>query len=132
MKFDSFHPAVNCIYFVVVIGCSIAFSHPVFVGIAWLCAFLFSIKLNGKRAVIFNGVLIPLAIVYAMYYAYYNHFGITNLQSNFIGNRVTLEALVYGLMNGIRIMTVIMWFSCVFAVVTSDKIIYLFGKISLF
>lgn len=65
-----------------------------------------------------------------MFYAYYNHFGVTVLWRNFIENTITLEALVYGLVLGIAAATVVMLFSCVFAVVSSDKIVYLFGRIS--
>ena len=62
--------------------------HPVFLGISYVCAFVYSVKLNGKRAVIFNLCLIPLIFLYAAWYSYYNHFGVTNLRQNFIGNQI--------------------------------------------
>ena len=130
MRFDSYHPVINLIYFVSAIAFTIWFHHPVFLVISYVSAFLYSVKLNGKKALIFNLCLIPLAVLFALYYASYHHFGITNLRKNFIGNEITLESLVYGLMLGVTVAAVIMFFSCMFAVVSSDKVVYLFGRIS--
>lgn len=130
MRFDSYHPVINLIYFVSAIAFTIWFHHPVFLVISYVSAFLYSVKLNGKKALIFNLCLIPLAVLFALYYASYRHFGITNLRKNFIGNEITLESLVYGLMLGVTVAAVIMFFSCMFAVVSSDKVVYLFGRIS--
>jgi len=130
MKFDSYHPMINLIYFCSAIGMTFTFNHPCFVITAYVCAFLYSVKLNGMKAVIFNLCIIPFGAVYAMWYAYYNHFGITNLAVNFIGNNITLEALVYGSVLSIKIITAIMFISCVFTIFSADKIVYLFGKVS--
>ena len=127
MRFDSYHPVINLIYFAAAIVCTIWFHHPVFLGISYVCAFVYSVKLNGKRAVIFNLCLIPLIFLYAAWYSYYNHFGVTNLRQNFIGNQITLESVVYGIVRGTTVAAVIMFFSCVFAVVSSDKVVYLSG-----
>ena len=54
MRFDSYHPAINLIYFIVTIGCTIWFRHPVYALISYVCAFLYSVKLSGLKALIFN------------------------------------------------------------------------------
>ena len=130
MKFDTYHPTINLIFFTAVISSAVSFMHPAFLCISFLSSFIYSVKLNGIKAFIFNFLLIPLTAVYALFYASYNHFGITVLRTNFIDNSITLESLIYGAAAGAVISSVIMWFSCVFAVVSSDKIIYLFGRIS--
>ena len=130
MRFDSYHPTINLIYFTAAIGLTISFNHPAYVAISYAAAFAYSVKLSGKRAVIFNLCLVPFALIYSGWYSYYNHFGVTNLRQNFIGNEITLEALLYGLQIGFTAITVIMFFSCVFAVFSSDKIVYLFGRVS--
>ena len=130
MRFDSYHPTINLIYFTAAIGLTICFNHPAYVAISYAAAFAYSVKLSGKRAVIFNLCLVPFALIYSGWYSYYNHFGVTNLRQNFIGNEITLEALLYGLQIGFTAITVIMFFSCVFAVFSSDKIVYLFGRVS--
>ena len=130
MGFEKCHPAVNFIYFTTVIAGMIVFQHPIFLLISFVCAFIYSIKRNGWKALLFNIVLIPLVVAYAFYYSSYNHFGVTVLQQNSIGNNITLESLVYGFVLGFVIAGVLIWFSCVYSVFTTDKVVYLFGKVS--
>ena len=130
MGFEKCHPAVNFIYFAGVIAGTIAFQHPIFLVISFLCAFLYSIKRNGWKALVFNLVLLPLIAAFALYYSSYTHFGVTVLEQNMIGNNMTLESLVYGFVLGTVAAGVLIWFSCVFSVFTTDKVVYLFGKVS--
>ncbi len=130
MGFEQCHPAVNLLFFVPVIVASAVFSDPVCIVISFVCAFAYSVRRNGVRAVVFNSVLIALSALFTLYYASYTHFGATVIGKNFIGNRITLESIVYGASLGLRISAVIMWFSCMFSVFTSDKVVYLFGRVS--
>lgn len=130
MGFECCHPAVSFLFFSAVIAGTILFQHPVFLGISFACAFVYSIKRNGWKAAAFNTALLPLAAVFALYYSSYTHFGVTVLQQNFIGNAMTLESLIYGLILGLTAAGVVMWFSCVYCVFTTDKVVYLFGRVS--
>lgn len=130
MGFEKCHPAVNLLYFAAVICGAIVFKHPVFLAISCLCAFAYSAKRNGWKAVVFHSVLLIFVVAFALYYATFNHFGVTNLGELFTGNKITLESLVYGLVLGICVACVMIWFSCVFSVFSSDKVVYLFGKVS--
>ena len=130
MGFERCHPAVNFLYFAAVIGGTILFQHPVFLAISVVCAFLYSIKRSGWKAAVFNTVLLIFAVGFALYYSSYHHFGVTVLRQNFIGNNMTLEALVYGFVLGLSVTGVMIWFSCVHSVFTTDKVVYLFGRIS--
>ena len=130
MGFEKCHPAVNFIYFTTVIAGMIVFQHPIFLLISFVCAFIYSIKRNGWKALIFNAVLLPCVVAFALYYSSYTHFGVTVLQQNVIGNNMTLESLVYGFVLGIVVAGVLIWFSCVYSVFTTDKVVYLFGKVS--
>ena len=78
---------------------------------------------------VFNVILIPCVVAFAFYYSSYNHFGVTVLHQNMIGNNMTLESLVYGFVLGLVIAGVLIWFSCVYSVFTTDKVVYLFGKV---
>lgn len=130
MGFEKCHPAVNFLYFATVIAAMILFQHPIFLAISLACAFAYSVRRNRGKAVIFNLLLIPLAVAFALYYSSYHHFGVTVLRKNFISNNMTLESLVYGLVLGGVIIGVMMWLSCVYSVFTTDKVVYLFGKVS--
>ena len=130
MGFERCHPAVNLIYFAAVVAAMITFQHPVFLAVSFLCAFAYSAKRNGWKAVAFNLCLLPLIAAFALYYSSYTHFGMTVLQQNFVGNNMTLESLVYGIVLGVCVAGVCIWFSCVYSVFTTDKVVYLFGKVS--
>ena len=130
MGFEFCHPAVNFIFFAAVLYGSIAFSHPVFLAIAYAAAFAYSIRRGGRRALVFDLCLVPLVLVFALCYAGSHHFGVTVLRQNFIGNSMTAESLVYGLVLGVRAACVCMWCSALFRVVSSDKVVYLFGRVS--
>ena len=130
MGFERCHPAVNLIYFAAVIVGMVCFQHPVFLAISFLCAFAYSVKRNHEKAVLFNLCLLPLAVVFALYYASFHHFGITVLRQNVIGNNMTLESLVYGTVLGFSLAGVMIWMSCVYSVFSTDKVVYLFGKVS--
>ena len=77
-----------------------------------------------------NLAFILLAFGYALRYASYEHFGVTVLTLNMIGNQITLESLVFGMVNGLIFATVCMWFCCIFMLITADKVVYLFERIS--
>lgn len=130
MGFALCHPAVNFLFFTAVIFGSLRFTHPVFLAIAYVCAFAYSVQQNGRKNLIFNLCLLPLIVIFTGYYAGYHHFGVTVLTQNWIGNNLTLESLVYGVVTGLRGAIVCMWLSCLFPIVTSDKVVYLFGKVS--
>lgn len=130
MGFERCHPAVNFLYFAAVSVGMITFQHPVFLAISFLCAFAYSVKRNGWKAVVFNLCLLPLVAVFALYYSGYNHFGVTVMRQNFIGNNMTVESLVYGFVLGFVIAGVCIWMSCVYAVFSTDKVVYLFGRVS--
>ena len=130
MGFERCHPAVNLIYFAAVIVGTVTFQHPVFLAVSFLCAFAYSAKRNGWKGVVFNCCLLPLIAAFALYYSSYTHFGMTVLRQNMVGNNMTLESLVYGIVLGVTGAGVCIWLSCVFSVFTTDKVVYLFGKAS--
>lgn len=130
MRFDSCHPVINLIYFAGAIASAAVFDHPVFVAIAYASAFMYSVKLRGVRGLVTDLCLIPLIFGYTWIYSYYNHFGVTSLGENLIGNHITLEAVAYGLQTGVSAAAVVMLVSCLFVIFSADKVVYLFGRIS--
>ena len=130
MGFESCHPAVNFIFFAAALYGTVRFNHPVFLAIAYVSAFAYSVRRCGKRAAAVNLCFLPLILAFGLYYSSYHHFGVTVLRQNFIGNNLTVESFVYGMVTGLRAAAVCMWLSCLFRVVSSDKVLYLFGRVS--
>ncbi|NOV04325.1 energy-coupling factor transporter transmembrane component T [Paenibacillus planticolens] len=129
-SFSTFHPFINFMYFVAVLVCSMVFMHPVFQAIALISAALYAIMLKGKKAVKFNlFYMIPLLVVMAVMNPVFSHAGVTILFYLQNGNPITLESILYGIAAACMYVTVIVWFSCYNAVMTSDKFIFIFGKI---
>lgn len=109
---------------------TVLFNHPVFLAISYFASFAYSVKLNGRRSLVFNLALIPLIAIWMAWYSYYTHFGVTVLGINIAGNSITLESLIYGGVIGIMAASVLMWFSCIHTIISTDKVAYLFGKLS--
>lgn len=130
MRFDSYHPTINAIYFAAVILCSVVFHHPVYLALSFCCAACYLTKLRGIKGLIFSLTLLPFAALFALWYGFYHHFGVTVLRQNFIGNSITLESLLCGLTSGVTAAAVLVWLGCMHAIFTTDKVVYLFGRIS--
>ena len=130
MEFKSYHPLINLIYFVCAFVFALWFTDPVFTAIAFICAFLFLLALTGKKAFGLGIGLLVFIIVFTLLYRTFNHFGITNIGETSIGNKITLEATAFGLNLAFRISAAIILIACFVKIFTTDKIVYLFGKIS--
>lgn len=129
-EFKTYHPIVNFTYFVFVIGFSMFFLHPVCLGISLVSGFVYSCMLKGRKAIKTNLMyILPMALIMALINPAFNHAGITIITHLPSGNPLTLESIIYGLCAGGMIGSVICHFSCYNEIFTSDKFIYLFGKI---
>lgn len=127
--FGTYHPIINFVYFVLVIGCSMFLMHPVFLVISCVGGMLYYIYLKGKKALKTSlWLMLPVFLISACINPLFNHEGVTLLFYFSTGNPLTLESIVYGLASGAMLISVLNWFSCYQVVMTSDKFIYLFGK----
>ena len=126
--FAGCHPAVNLIFFLFTIGITMFSMSPVFLAATLVFSWLYSILLNGKKAIKSNFlVTLPIVVIMAVINTFFTHNGATVLF--YVNNsRITLEALLYGLAAAVLLSSIIVWFSCFNVVMTSDKLIYIFGK----
>ena len=126
--FAGCHPAVNLIFFLFTIGITMFSTGPAFLAVTLVFSWIYSILLNGRKAVKTNLIFtIPIVVIMAVINTLFTHNGATVLF--FLNDsRITLEALLYGLAAAVLLSSIIVWFSCFNVVMTSDKLIYLFGK----
>ena len=129
-EFFRFHPIVNFIYFAFVILFAMFLMNPICLIISFISSFCYSVILNGKSAIKFNLYMIPIAIIAILINVLFNHEGATILGYFSNGNPLTLESIIYGVASAIMLITVISWFSSFNKIITSDKILFLFGKIA--
>ena len=128
-EFAKYHPLINFIYFTAVIVFSMIFVHPICLVTSLLCSVMYSIILNGKKTLKFIAMLLPLMLISALINPAFNHEGVTVIAYLPSGNPLTLESILYGIVAASMVATVICWFSCFNKIMTSDKFIYLFGRI---
>ena len=128
--FSDCHPLINFGFLLVVILFSMCFLQPVYLVIALAAAFTYSVYLNGKRGLKFNLLIcLPMLILAMILNPLFTHEGATILGYFWNGNPLTLESIFYGCASATMFVAVIMWFSCYNAIMTSDKFIYLFGRL---
>jgi energy-coupling factor transport system permease protein len=103
---------------------------PVSLVISLGSAAAYSLFLKGWRAMR-RGLmsLLPLMLLTALLNAAFQHAGATILLYLPSGNPLTLESVAYGWAAAALLGAVLTWFTCYNAVMTSDKFIYLFGRV---
>lgn len=128
--FQQYHPLVNFLYFTLVLGFSMALTHPLAQGISLFSAIWYAVRCEGAKAAVFSlKFCLPMLLVTAFINPAFSHEGVTILLYFPTGNPLTLESILYGLSAGLMLATVLMWFASFNRVITSDKFIYLFGRI---
>ena len=129
-EFSRYHPLVTFVYFLFAILLTCANFNPIFVGISFFSAFTLCAVLKGKKALVKNLLLMPvLLVLMAAINPAFNHRGITIITYLPSGNPLTLESICFGFMAAGMLLSVMLWFSCFNEIMTSDKIIYIFGRI---
>ncbi len=105
------------------------FLHPLLLIISLSSAFLYYYYLNGKKALkLFSLIILPMMVGISLINPLFNHRGMTIL-GYFRQNPITQESIFYGAITGLMFGTIILWFACYNMVMTSDKFVYLFGRI---
>lgn len=129
-EFKNYHPIVNFVYFVSVIGFSMVFMHPICLGISLVCSLVCAIFFGGRKVLKRNlTYLLPMILIAAIINPLFNHEGVTVITYLPDSNPLTLESLIYGVGAATMLASVILWFFCCNEIMTSDKFIYLFGRV---
>ncbi|MCD8026604.1 MAG: energy-coupling factor transporter transmembrane protein EcfT [Clostridiales bacterium] len=128
--FIKMHPTVGFVYFSFVILLSAFLMNPICLLLSFVCALMNTAYLNGgKTARLCLVYILPMFILISVINPVFNHEGATIITYFSSGNPLTLESIVYGAAAAILMASVILWFSFFNTVMTSDKIVYLFGRI---
>jgi energy-coupling factor transport system permease protein len=129
-EFATYHPGVIFTYFFLVMGVTMTTYSPGVFAVSVVCAWAYSIYLKGKSALKFNfAVTLAIILFTATFNTLFTHDGQTVLLY-INANRITTEALVFGIYSGLMLSTVVIWFSSFNKIVSSEMIMYLFSKVS--
>lgn len=126
--FSRCHPAVNFLFFMLVIGFGVTVTHPAYTAAAVICSGGYYFILKGKDGCKLLLGMLPLFLLITFLNPLVNTYGITPLFYVF-GRKYTLEALCYGASLGGMFLLMMLWFGCYSVVLTSDKFTYLFGNL---
>lgn len=127
--FSSYHPSVLMVYFAAVIAITMFAGHPVLLVLALAGGFCLSLTAEESARSVKNLVFFSLFfILISLSNPLFSHKGITVLF--FLNsNPVTLESLFYGMGTGAMVVGVMYWFRNYSAIMTTEKFLYLFGRI---
>ena len=126
--FSKCHPAVNFLFFVGAIGCSVVIQHPAYLLAGLLCGTIYYLLLNGRKGWKMILGLLPMFLILTAVNPLFNTYGAHVLFSVF-DRPYTLEALLYGAAIASLFVQMMLWFGCYNAVMTSDKFTSLFGNL---
>ena len=128
--FSGYHPAVSFLYFGMVILLAMFLMHLVCLGMSLAAAVAYNVYLNGRKGMRFSLVfMLPMMLLAAVVNPVFNHEGATILRYLPSGNPLTAESIWYGIAAAVMLASVLTWFACYTAVMTSDKFVYLFGRV---
>ena len=128
--FSGFHPVVNFLFFVAALGLTMFIQQPVYLLISMISGCAYLLYLQRKKGFLRQvGYLVPILVMMAIMNPMFNHEGVTVLWYLPNDNPITLEAICFGLASAVMMGASIVWFNCCNTVFTSDKIIYLFGRV---
>ena len=127
--FSAYHPAINALFFVTTIGFSMVLMHPVCLLISFFAACTYLVQLVGAWGAFRKAwMVLPLLLLALILNPAFNNQGVTILTYLPSGNPLTLESIAYGAAAGAMLAAVIVWFSCLNEVISSDKLVYLMGR----
>lgn len=129
-EFSRCHPLVNFLYFALVIAFSMCCMHPACLLISVFSSAWYVFLLRGKGGLLRQCKwLLPVALFAAILNPAFTHKGMTILCYLPSGNPLTLESILYGFAAAGMLAAVFLWFVCYTDVMTSDKFIFLFGRV---
>lgn len=128
-RFSQLHPAVNLVFFVLVLLITMLQLHPAFLLLSGLWAVLSLAALGGKSPLGVGSLLILMLLI-ALGNALLNPAGETVLFTYLNGRTFTLESLAWGGSAAVLFGSVVTWFACFHRVMTGEKLMHLLGRLT--
>lgn len=127
--FAEYNPIVVTVYFLAVAGIAMFCMNPVILALSFMGALLLFFVRNGLGSPKTHWFSLGLFVVMALLNPLVSHNGVTVL---FVMNHnpITLEALIYGIAASTMILSILYWFRSFSQIMTSDKLLYIFGAFS--
>lgn len=128
-EFSRYHPVVNLIFYLLVLGTTMFQMSVGLVFISLFSAVVYYFMLKKTEGLKYCAVVVGIIIVSAIINPLFSHKGGTLLFYLFTGNPVTLESIIYGLISAIIIGAMLLWFSTFNQVMGVERILGAIGKV---
>ena len=126
--FSEYHPLVNLMYYVLVVGITMFCTSPWFLIATFVLAWVYSLLLKGMAGARLNLIFVFwIVVIMALINVFFTHDGETVL-FYLHGNRITAEALIYGISAAVMLSAVLIWFTSFNVIMTAEKLIFIFGR----
>lgn len=126
--FFALHPAVTFGFFVGAVVLSIVVDQLALQVAGMLCAMLLYMGLNGRKGLKVLAATVPLIVAVALVNPLFSSQGETVFFMLPWGRPYTLQALAYGCSTAVMLASVLLWFLCFNRIMTSDRLMHLFGR----
>ncbi|MCH5315664.1 MAG: hypothetical protein J1E81_07105 [Eubacterium sp.] len=129
-KFSKYNPKATLLYFVCIITATLILFNPIYLSISLISSLCYKLMSDGLIKTINTlKFALPFIILIALFNMLFVSKGATVLFTAF-DRSFTLEALFYGICQGVLFNSVIIWFSCYNTVVSAEGFMAVFGRIS--
>ena len=128
-KPDSYHPAAAFCFFLSVILVTMLSQHPFVSAVSLVCSVAYFSALPVKRPFRVHLFSLILFLILTLINPLFSKSGVTVL-FYFNHRPITMEALLYGLNAAAALTAALYWFRCFSHIMTSDKLMYLFSRLS--
>lgn len=129
-RFAAYHPVINFTFFIGAFVFGMILIHPGFL----ICSLFFSIfyylTVRGMKGLKFVTGMWSMFVALSLINPLFNTQGEHVLFTLFGGRPYTGEALLYGAALAAMMVSIMMWFASYNSVMTSDKFLFLFGKLA--
>lgn len=129
-EFGRYHPVANLIFFIAVIAFSTFWMQAGMIAVSFICATVYYfMQKRGEGFKYFAMVLVAILIA-SIINPLFSHRGKTALFFLPTGNPVTLESITFGLLAGVILGEVLLWFGIFNSVMEDDKWTATIGKVA--
>ncbi len=129
--FASRHPLMQTVFFISCISVTMFIMHPCFLLISFvISAVSVFMTCGGKKLLSALKLDLVSSALIMLINPLISHAGVTALAYFPDGNPLTLESIIFGAAAALLMSSAVNWFFCVSVIMTSDRIIYLFGRIA--
>lgn len=128
-KFADYHPVINFTFFIGAIVFGMLLLHPVFLISSMLLSACYYLTIKGRQGWRFILGLVPLFLALSLLNPLFNRSG-SHILFFYWNRPYTMEAIAYGAALAGMMISVVIWLACYNEVMTSDKFLYLFGRLA--